>query len=90
MQHATENESELRKGNKFAEPVGMQSKRWYTEIRLLIFRCAPWLNAEKCESRGCGFIHQKSDEWNIYVVSNWNRLTLQNNFPEGGSKSFYD
>ena len=50
---------------------------------------APWSNAEKCESRGGGFIHQKSDEWNIYA-SNWNRLTLQNNFPEGGSKSFYD
>ena len=36
-----------------------------------------------------GFIHQKSDEGNVYT-SNWNWLPLQNNFPEGGSKSFCD
>ena len=47
---------------------------------------AAWSNTEKSEARDGIFIHQKSDEGNVYT-RNWNRLPLS--FSENNSHQYW-
>ena len=80
-----ENESKL-----WWSGVGMHRDRWYTEVRLLIFWALLDQTQRNANPEMVVLFGTKIRRRERLYASNWNRLPLQNNFPEGGSKSFCD